>query len=1102
MNTITKICLLFCACLFIACQSESGSDNTKTVEIKAGFQKVDSASSGLNFTNNLDEENLKSVFDYINLFTGSGVAIGDINNDGLQDVYFTSNRSSNKLYLNKGNLQFEDITVSSGTSTTGWSTGVTMADVNNDGWLDIYVCKSYHDNPAERRNQLFVNNKNGTFSDYTMPLKIADENYSIGASFFDYDKDGDLDLFVANHPRYRLIDLAIHYNYWKNPIPEFSSRLYRNDRNGFTEVTKEAGILSYGFSLGVTTTDYDVDGYPDIFVTIDHDEPDLVFHNNGNGTFSQALDETLQQTSRSSMGIDAGDLNHDKYPDIVVAEMLSEDHYREKVNMSMQSVDRFNYLVDTLKYKYYQMHNFLYLNNGNKTFSDVSQLAGVHKSDWSWASLFMDYNNDGWQDLFFANGLYKEIFNKDKMNVVDSLMIVYKDDTEKRLEIAMEHQMNSPQSKIKNYLFQNNGNLNFTNVASEIGLDDKTISTGAAYGDLDNDGDLDLIVTNIGEEAILYENQINSQANYLRVQFNKAPISSLGSTVNIYYGDDMQSRELYTTRGFQSSCEPIIHFGLGNVSKIDKVEINWSIGKTQVLNNVDANQTLLVNFEDATQNTSYENNDIAIVKTIPANSMGINYAQKENYYNDYLDQVLLPHKLSEYGPFTSVGDVNGDNLDDIYIGSPHQQASQLYIQQSNGRFAASSTSTFNNDKKFEDGQSTFVDVDNDNDLDLVVASTGYEFENNSPLYQARLYINDGNGNFTKSKNGFPEFNNSASCVKAADFDEDGDMDIFIGGRLTPKQYPKSGTSGLFVNNGDGTFTNKISEIAPELEKAGMIRDAEWTDLNGDNKLDLMVVGEWMPISFWINSNNTFKNETAAYFSTLEKGWWNSIDKADIDGNGLEDYVIGNLGLNYKYKASRDKPFVVYAKDFDESGTQDIVLGCYYGDKMYPLRGKSCSSEQIPGLVEKFPSYEEFAIADIHQVYGEELDSSLNYEVNQFQSIVLFQDSKGKYSVKPLPREAQVSPVNGSIFKDFNNDGQLDILVAGNLYQSEIETGRADSGTGRIFINQGQQNFKALSVLESGLYLPGDVKSLSPFKSNGKEYVLVANNKSNCQIIEL
>jgi hypothetical protein len=1095
MRYNTTVLLSFLLLLGYSCSPDRGN----TVKNKQGYINV-TKGSGFDFSNVLDEQNMTNPFNYINAYNGGGVAIGDINNDGLQDIFMTSNMGQSKLFLNKGNLQFSDITLSAGTGTTGWCTGVTMADINQDGWLDIYVCRSYHDAPQDRANLLFINNKDNSFSEQGSRYGIADENYSIGASFFDYDLDGDLDLIVANHPRFRLVPLNVHYNNWKNPTKEFSNRLFRNDGTTYTEVTEAAGILSYGFSLSLTTSDINNDNYPDIFITVDHDEPDLIFKNNQDGTFTNIVDSALKSSTLSSMGIDVGDLNNDAFPDVVVAEMLSTDHYLEKVNMSMQSVDRFNYLVDTMGYKYYQMHNFLYANNGNNTFSDVSQLAGVHKSDWSWASLFMDYNNDGYQDLFFANGFYKDIYHRDKKKKLDSVMMTLNGDMEKMNKVAKDYAINASQTKISNLLFTNNGDYNFSSAAKDLGLQEKTITTGSAYGDLDNDGDLDLVVSNLGEASFLYEN-ISTGNNYLRVNLTLSTQQPrLGSKISIKVNGEKQYRELLSTRGYQSSCEPIAHFGLGKNTTVDELIVTWPNGKSQILKNIEANQTIQLDYADANQK-------VAAVATTPlfatttAAELGITYQQKENVYNDYDDQVLLPHKLSEYGPFISKADINADGLEDIYIGSPHNQESAIYVQNKNGQFAKKENSIFNTDKMYEDGHSLFLDIDNDKDQDLFVTSTGYEFDNNKKQYRPRVYLNDGRGNFTKSNSAVEGYAESASCVTAADFDKDGDFDLFVGGRLDPKKYPNPGTSALLINNGKGKFSNKITDLSEGLEKFGMVRDAIWTDFNKDGEIDLIVVGEWTKIGFFENQSGKLIDKSSTYFDESITGWWNTISISDLDRDGNEDLVLGNLGYNYKYKASKSEPFYIYGKDFDNSGTCDIVLGAHYGDVVYPVRGKNCSQEQIPSLEKKFETFGNYALADIDKVYGEDLKSALSYQATEFGSMILFKNNIGTYEMQLLPRLTQTSPINGIVINDYNKDGKPDLIVAGNLYQSEIETGRADSGTGYVLLNQGDRRFEALATRKSGIYLPEDVKCLEQIKIGNEKAILVGINKGPIKLIK-
>ncbi len=1055
------------------------------------FQLRDSEYSGIDFVNTLDESKLTNPYNYINLYNGSGVSIGDINNDGLADVFFASNMAPSKLYLNKDNMQFEDITVSSGIATVGWCTASTMADINNDGLLDIYVCRSYNDNPELRKNLIYINKGNNTFSEMGSQLGINDENYSIASSFFDYDSDGDLDLVVGNHPRYVATPFKFHYDYWRNPVLKFSNRLFRNDGSRFTEVTKEAGLMSYGHTLGLCTSDYNMDGHPDIYITVDHAEPDYLFKNNGDGTFTNVIATAVPQTPKSSMGIDAGDLNHDIYPDIFISEMLSEDHFREKVHMDMTNINRFKYIVDTLGYKYYQMHNFLYLNNGNGNFSDIAQMAGVHKSDWSWSNLFMDFDNDGWQDIFISNGWYKAALQKDFKKELDKGMIRLGNDMAAKNKLASQFVSNLEIDKIPNYLFKNNGDLTFEKFTEQAGLDLPTISTGAAYGDLDNDGDLDLVINNVNDKALVYENMLSNNNNFIKVECStEKEMNGVGSKVTINVNGEIQSRQILTARGFQSSSEPIAHFGLGNTQTIDELKVIWSDGKTQVLENVSANQTLKLNYSDAVDSNQTDEL-VALGEMADLGKLNIDFRHYENEFKDFDIQILLPHEQSEYGPHIAVGDVNGDGLDDVYFPAPHQQMGRLYIQKEKSKFESRRQDLFYEDRNFEDGKCEFVDIDGDLDKDLIVSSTGYEFKSGSPLYKTRVYYNNGQGNFT-TRDFLDQGSSSSSCVRTCDYDNDGDVDIFIGGRLQPHAYPVPGTSVLLVNNGQGQFENKITEIAAELENIGMIHDAIWTDIDSDGDDDLIAVGEWMPVSVFINDNGILSNKTKDYFDTPLTGWWNSIELADLDNDGQNELVVGNLGTNYKYKANFDKPFTVYSKDIDNNGTHDIVLGTYYGDQLFPVRGKTCSTQQLPEFKDVYKTYTQYASLELENLYGERLEGAQKYEVNIFESLILDLDN-GKFNYLTLPHRAQMAPVNGIVIEDVDNDGLQDIIVAGNLYQSEIETGRADSGTGTILINNGNLKFKALSVLESGLYMNGDVKSIESITIGGSKSIIAGVN---------
>ncbi|NNF34915.1 MAG: VCBS repeat-containing protein [Saprospiraceae bacterium] len=1088
----------------LSCSESSLKEHDAYLE-PISFTKVENDISGFNFKNLLDENTLKNPFNYINAYNGGGVAIGDVNNDGLQDIYMTGNMTSSRLYLNQGNMKFKDVSTRAGVKTNGWCTGATMADVNNDGWLDIYVCRSYEDQAEQRMNLLFINDKKGGFKEQARKYGLNDPNLSIAASFFDYDHDGDMDIIVANHPRFRLISFKKHYEYFQNPPKELSSKLFRNEGDGtFTDVTESSGVLSYGFSLGVITSDLDNDGWSDIYISVDHDEPDIIFHNNGDGTFTNIINSAMKSHTRSSMGLDAGDLNADPYPEIIVAEMLSEDHYREKSSMSMQTVKRFEFITDSLKYKYYQMRNYLHLNNGNNTFSDIGQISGIHKTDWSWSTLFMDANNDGRQDLFIANGYYRNIYERDRKSEFDKVMMsISPQDMDKRNRTASEYARNCTQTRLQNYFFKNNGEFDFNNVAASSGLDELTISTGAAYGDLDNDGDLDLVVNNLGQTSSLYLNNADRKNNFLRVRFmHNMKCQPYGAKAIIEYEGKKQYRELLSSRGYQSFSEPFIHFGLGTAQGIDKLTVIWPTGEAQIFENIEPNTTLEVSFENAKDRFTPLQEE-KIVEEIPTEISGIDFDQREIDYHDYQDQVLLPHKLSELGPHISKGDVNGDGREDLFIGAPKGQAAGLFVQLPNGNFEAVKDVAFEKDKGYEDMHSSFFDADSDNDLDLLVASGSYEFDKDSPLFQPRLYLNDGSGSFKRSSAAIPTWRHASSCVKVEDIDKDGDLDLFIGGRLSPKRYPEPGTSAIFLNDGSGNFKEVIDEVAPGLKNIGMVTDAIWHDVNLDGEKDLVVVGEWMPISIWINEEGMFQDRTSTYQTDTLTGWWNCIYKEDLDADGYDDLVFGNLGLNYKYTASQEKPFIIYGKDFDNSGTCDIALASYYGDKLYPVRGRSCSSEQMPLIAEKFETFEEYANADFDAVYGELVEDSYHYKVKEFSSLILYGNASGEFELSKLPKRCQLSPINDVVSTDLNSDGKIDLIVGGNMHQSEIETGQADAGTGVVLLNKGDRKWDALEVHESGLYIAGDLKSLELVDlANGSQLLVTGNNLGKTQTIKV
>ncbi len=1101
--------LLLSLLLLLGCSQPDSVDGSNNVKKGTGktprFESLPSEYTGIDFNNLLDINVLKSPLEYINVYNGGGVAIGDINNDELPDIFFTSNLGENKLYLNKGNLQFEDISTSSGISLfKEWSTGVSMVDINNDGFLDIYICRAYHEDPIKRKNLLFVNNGDLTFSEQAAQYGIDDAGYSISAVFLDYDKDGNVDLFVGNHPLDRFKSFGQNLHDWNNPTMEWTSNMFHNNGDGsFSNVTKEAGFLSYGWTLGVIASDLNNDGWTDLFVAVDHTEPDRYYLNNGDGTFSEVSDSKMKHMSHSSMGVDAADINNDGLLDLAVVEMLATNNFNEKTKMASMNIERFWAFVD-VGYHYQYMRNMLHLNAGDGEFSEIGQLAGIHRTNWSWASLLADFDNDGWKDFFVTNGYLREYLDKDNMNRYLSSIKDGNQSSESKQSLVSDFVMRAPTNKIENNFFVNNGDLTFTEKGPESGLNFLGFSSGAAYADLDNDGDLDLVVSNTNDPASVYKNMDREEGgnNFLRVRFvHPKSICPLGTKVTLKSKEGIQYQELTYTRGYQSSVEGILHFGVGRADKVDEVVIEWLDGKQQSLSKVDVNQVISVDYKDA-KNNSGHNEEIATLFIETTNEIGIAVEHKEIIFDDYKVQVLLPHKMSQFGPFISKADINQDGLEDFYLGGAKGQSGSIYIQLKDGRFELADISSFASDIAAEDMGSAFFDANNDGKPDLYVASGSNEFKPGSSLYGDRLYINVGNGKLQKVKNAIPDINTSSSCVKPFDFDNDGDMDLFVGGRQMPGNYP-SPVSSVLLENTNGFFKDVTATIAPGLQNLGMVTDAVWTDFNGDGTFDLLITGEWMPLTVFTQIAGKFENTTSDFGLEHSVGWWNRIAAGDIDNDGDMDYIAGNLGTNYKYKASPEKPFHVYAADFDNNNTFDIALGYFLeGDVLYPVRGKQCSSEQCPGIAEKFHTYEEYGKASIGEVYGEKLNDALHYEAMNFHSCVLLNMGGGQMQIMPLPNEAQIAPINAIVLQDFDGDSKLDLLIAGNLYVSEVETGRADAGRGLYLKGKGDGTFHPASFARSGLRLTGDVKDIVELKngSGGQKRFLVGNNNGPLQVI--
>jgi len=1079
--------------LFFSCTEKETINDAKTI-----FKVVPIEHSGVNFSNDLKETEQQNILRDPYFYNGGGVATGDINNDGLPDIYFTGNMTGDALYLNKGDLQFENISRQTGIlSSNLWTTGVTFTDVNNDGWLDIYVCRSGQRN--FRNNLLYVNQGNGKFIESAKQYGINDNGYSVQASFFDYDIDGDLDMYLVNHSAKFFASQEQLFALKRDPEPDEADKLYRNNGDGtFTDVSKEAGINHFAFGLSATIGDLNMDGLPDIYAASDFFEPDYLYINNGDGTFSNKLNESFGHISFSSMGSDINDINNDGWPDIIVCDMQPADNYRKKANMAGMDPARFQRIVDE-GYHFQYMQNTLQLNSGTGRFSEIAELSGVSETDWSWGPLLFDADNDGLKDLFVTNGIRRDIQFKDIQIYLPQL------NNPASAVTALDVISKFPVEKIRNYSYKNIDGIRFKDHSDTWGIDHLGFTTGAAYADLDLDGDLDLVLNNIDDVASIYENTSanisRDNSNYLQlvvlgVEDNRLGV---GTKISIVADSNTQFQTLQPTRGFQSSVEPIIHFGLGTASAVDTIEVNWPNGTYNYLYNISSNQRLEIKQE----NTINKEPPQAGVKlfTDITEAMGLEHYHQEHGYNDFQKEVLLPHKYSQLGPCLVVGDVNGDGLDDFYIGGAQGFSGQLFIQENSGGFAQGSTPTWDADKHFEDTGGHFFDSDADGDLDLYLASGSNEWEDGSEMYQHRLYINDGSGAFRRVKNALPDLHLSSSTVRSADYDNDGDLDLFVGGRLRPGQYPLPASS-VILNNQQGIFSDVTPEIAKDLVEIGMVTDAQWTDFDADGDPDLLLVGEWMPITFLENQDGVFSLYQPSIGST--EGWWYRLSQADTDKDGDMDYVIGNLGQNYKYQATLNEPFKVYADDFDNNGTLDIVLSYYQQGKLFPLRGRQCSSEQMPFIKDKFPSYSSFASSDLIQVYGQEnIEKAYHQQAVKFASVFVENLGQGQFKISELPIAAQFSSVNGIIIEDLNSDGSLDILLGGNMFHSEVETARNDASLGLFMKGDGSNNFHPVPASSSGFVAPGDVKHIKLIKrSDGTSIILVANNDGPLQVFGL
>ena len=1084
------------------------------------FRVLGAAETGIGFTNTITTNDSLNVQTDPYVYNGAGVAVGDIDNDGLPDIFFAGNMVSSRLYLNKGAMRFEDITRPAGVTTTRWATGVSMVDINNDGYLDIYVSVSgpKWSKGEARANLLFVNNGNRTFAERAAQYGIADTAFTTDAVFLDYDKDGCLDLFLLNNsPRDFSRGVIGDPSGLASATPGSYNELYRNNCSGgssgkFTNVSRQAGILrGAGFGLGVAVGDLNRDGWPDIYVSNDVAPNDVVYVNNRDGTFSDKAAQWLKHTSFAGMGVDIADFNDDGWPDILQVDMLPKDLSTRK---TMSGVTTYGSLLDARSKGFRDDYNAnaLQLSNGVRgngeiIFSDIAHLAGVVATDWSWSPLFADLDNDGLKDIFITNGYPKAVIDLDYKGAVSIALRRGNAQQGRQLLAGL------PGYEVPNYVFRNRGDLTFEDKSRQWGTEQPSYSYGAAYADLNNDGKLDIVVNNIDEAAFIYENVLpdDDAHHYLNVSLvGESPrrlTAGIGAEITLTAGGRKQHVYCSPYRGYMSTVDARAHFGIGNSRRVDSLEIRWPDGRYQLLTNLDVDRTLTVNQSNAVADAP---NRLAASASRAEqwfqllDLRGLEYEQPRSMQVDYTVQPLLPYLISRHASPLAVADVNGDSLDDVFVGGGADVAGQLFIQQRDGRFAPSSAGQpWEADKTYDDWGADFFDANGDGKPDLYVTSGGYQLAPSSRLLQDRLYINKGEGRFARDSAALPAMLTSTAAVRAADFNGDGRQDLFVGGRLSPRKYPYPPRSYILRNDGQ-TFTDVTGEVAPDLvQKGGMITDAAWIDFDGDGRVDLVTAGEWMGIEFYRNDGKRFHNVTGSTQLPPLRGWWYSLAVGDFDRDGRPDMIAGNLGLNYQYQTSKESKFGVYANNFTGNQTTDIVLTQMVGGKEYPLAGMAPLGREIYSTSVNFPTYGSFASASIAQLFSATaLRQALHYEADTFASIYLHNDGSGKFTATPLPTMAQISPIKAIVTQDVDGDGNLDLIVAGNLYDAEPNTPRADAGNGLWLRGDGRGHFTPVSPRESGFLAPLNAAGLASINTRAGKAVVVANTGDSLQTFSI
>ena len=1106
MKSVIKCLFCFLAVIILfACENKKEKQEKviKPIEKEEPlFKLIEPEQSGISFKNLVPETKFMNILTYEYIYNGGGVAVGDVNNDGLPDLFFSGPVVGGRLYLNQGGLKFKDITNSARIKTLPLSTGVSMVDINEDGYLDIYICKSASSDPEMRANVLLINNQDLTFTNRAQEYGLDDKSYSNYASFLDYDRDGDLDMFLLNH-RFDFqssVDLKTQdYNSGKSRNFQYTSdRLYRNDGKGkFTDVTEQAGVKNSTFGLSATAADINGDGWVDIFVANDYSDKDHLYINNKNGTFTDSAEEILFHSSKNAMGSDIADFNNDGLLDIINLDMIAEDNYRQKQLKSQTPYDLYHMMVEN-GYSHQIMRNTLQLNNGDGTFSEIGQLAGISHTDWSWAPLFADYDNDGLKDLFITNGYFRDVHNLDFIKYESNEIIQKYGGLPNVDNLEMARSMNS--IPIQNYIYKNNGDLTFTDMTSKWGMNQTSFSNGAAYSDLDLDGDLDLVINNFNSEPFLYENRSNEnlpENNFLTVAL-KGPQSNpygVGAKLSLISEASKQFQYVSPYRGYFSSVDPLNHFGLGELSKA-KLIVEWPDGKVNLIDPITPNKKVDVAYSDAKQLNIDEQVNSSQLFTNVENKLRPNYIHKENNFIDFKREPLLEHMISNKGPFLAKGDVNGDKLEDFYIGGAHEQEGALYMQLAGGGFTKKATPDFKKDAVYEDGQSIFFDADNDGDNDLFVVSGGYEFEINSDQYIDRLYLNDGNGNFKRDEKRVPTNRENGLSLLAEDLDNDGDIDLFIGGSVLPGFYPKSAKSILLINN-EGYFENGENWL-PNSGILGIINDASAVDIDKDGTNEFVLAGEWMPITVLEKKEKSFINSTEKFGLSNSSGWWNTIEFEDIDNDGDLDFIAGNRGSNSFYKASETQPAKIYSIDLDGNGSLESIPFYYFEDGVsHPKHLLDELIAQYPAARGRFPKYDDYSKATAFELFtDDELNNSFKREVKTFKTSLFKNRGDNTFDRIDLPKMAQFSEVHGVLIEDFDKDNNLDVLLTGNNYGTDVEMGRSDASIGCVLIGDGKGGFNALSNLTSGFKVIGDARGVYKINTSRQPLILVLRNNQS------